>query len=250
MGDAWQELSGWDGRFVRTFRALVRQPGGLTLEVLQGRRAQYIAPVRLYLFASVLYFLLAAASPTVRVPDAETGRLREVKIGIWASDTDPGEFTAEERADFERLIEKSHWFFKPMFESVRDGGRSLQARVVPVMPKVLFALVPVFAAILALFYWGRPYLQHLIFALHLQTVIFIALATAEASKFTNSPQMVALVAVPALLFIAVYALRGLRRVYQSSWPATIAKAAAVGAVYGLVSGTVIFMTVASLAFFL
>src|SRR5215207_3013124 len=37
-GDAWQELSGWDGRFVRTFRILIRYPGVLTIEALEGRR--------------------------------------------------------------------------------------------------------------------------------------------------------------------------------------------------------------------
>ena len=39
-GDAWQELSGYDGRVVRTFRSLTRRPGALTLEVLEGHRAR------------------------------------------------------------------------------------------------------------------------------------------------------------------------------------------------------------------
>ena len=45
-GDAWQELSGYDGRVVRTFRSLMRRPGALTLEVLEGHRARYVSPVR------------------------------------------------------------------------------------------------------------------------------------------------------------------------------------------------------------
>ena len=36
VGDAWQELSGYDGRVLRTFRHLMRWPGALTLEVLEG----------------------------------------------------------------------------------------------------------------------------------------------------------------------------------------------------------------------
>ena len=40
-GDAWQELSGYDGRIAATFRGLLH-PGRLTLEYLQGRRARYL----------------------------------------------------------------------------------------------------------------------------------------------------------------------------------------------------------------
>jgi hypothetical protein len=63
-GDAWQELSGYDGRVAATFRGLLH-PGRLTLEYLQGRRARYLSPVRLYLTVSVIYFLIAATAPQI-----------------------------------------------------------------------------------------------------------------------------------------------------------------------------------------
>ncbi|MGH9886011.1 MAG: DUF3667 domain-containing protein, partial [bacterium] len=59
--DAFWELSGWDGRFASTVRALARRPGMLTREFLEGRRARYISPLRLYLMASLVYFLISAA---------------------------------------------------------------------------------------------------------------------------------------------------------------------------------------------
>src|SRR3954470_24466524 len=65
--DAISEFSGWDGRLASTIRALVTKPGLLTLEFLEGRRVRYISPLRLYLTASVIYFLLAASAPTVRL---------------------------------------------------------------------------------------------------------------------------------------------------------------------------------------
>jgi hypothetical protein len=68
-GDAWQEFSGWDGRFARTLRMLIH-PGALTLEVLEGRRARYVSPLRLYLVASIMFFLIAAAAPSLRKPQA------------------------------------------------------------------------------------------------------------------------------------------------------------------------------------
>ena len=70
--DAVSEFSGWDGRLALTLRTLVRRPGLLTREFLEGRRARYISPLRVYLTASLVYFLLAASAPTVRL---ESGRV-------------------------------------------------------------------------------------------------------------------------------------------------------------------------------
>src|SRR5688500_17036010 len=62
-GDAWGELAGWDGRLARTVRTLIRHPGQLTRALLDGQRARYVSPVRLYLTCSLVYFVLAAAVP-------------------------------------------------------------------------------------------------------------------------------------------------------------------------------------------
>ena len=63
LHDALHELVHWDGKIVETVRCLVTRPGALTCHVLEGRRARYISPVRLYLTCSLIYFLLAAAAP-------------------------------------------------------------------------------------------------------------------------------------------------------------------------------------------
>jgi hypothetical protein len=46
------------GKVHRTMWQLVRHPGGLTVDFLEGRRQRFIRPVRLYFVLSVLYFLL------------------------------------------------------------------------------------------------------------------------------------------------------------------------------------------------
>src|SRR5882672_3841845 len=65
--EAISEFSGWDGRLALTLRTLVERPGMLTHEFLEGRRVRYISPLRLYLMASLVYFIVAAAAPNVRV---------------------------------------------------------------------------------------------------------------------------------------------------------------------------------------
>src|SRR5688572_21405496 len=49
---------GVDRKLPRTLKALFFQPGRLTQEYMAGRIARYIPPFRLYLFASVLFFVL------------------------------------------------------------------------------------------------------------------------------------------------------------------------------------------------
>lgn len=81
-GDAFAELSGWDGKFVETFKALVRSPGELTRAFVIGKRARYIAPVRLYLTLSVIYFLVATAAPILRPAERHGVSIGPVAIGV------------------------------------------------------------------------------------------------------------------------------------------------------------------------
>src|SRR5688500_16467657 len=107
VGDAWHEVSGWDGRFARSFRILLRHPGALTVAALEGRRARYVSPVRLYLVASVTYFLLAAVSPNVGEPRvALMPGKDQVKIDVL----DPDAMTPDERAAVERNLARAPWW--------------------------------------------------------------------------------------------------------------------------------------------
>jgi hypothetical protein len=49
-----------DSRFARTLKPLLFHPGRLTRDYLDGRRFRYTPPMRLYLFSSIAFFLLAA----------------------------------------------------------------------------------------------------------------------------------------------------------------------------------------------
>lgn len=66
---------GIDGRFWRTLLALLFRPGRLTLDYLSGRRVHYSPPIRLYLFSSLLAFLII----TNLVDDAIDANLVEIR---------------------------------------------------------------------------------------------------------------------------------------------------------------------------
>lgn len=62
----------FDSKIVRSFRPLLFKPGFLTTEFLNGRRVRYIPPLRMYLFVSILFFLLLSLQTTsIESPNAE-----------------------------------------------------------------------------------------------------------------------------------------------------------------------------------
>src|SRR5688500_4698078 len=71
--DAVADFSGWDGRLAATLRALVQLPGFLTRERPAGRRARYVAPVRVQLTAGVLYLRSPAPARNLRLESGELG---------------------------------------------------------------------------------------------------------------------------------------------------------------------------------
>jgi uncharacterized protein DUF3667 len=59
--DAADSFLNWDTKFLQTMTLLLLRPWQLTSDFNAGRRARYVHPLRLYLIASVIFFLLARA---------------------------------------------------------------------------------------------------------------------------------------------------------------------------------------------
>lgn len=243
-GDAWQELSGYDGRFMRTVRRLLRRPGSLTVEVLEGHRARYVSPVRLYLVASVLYFLVAAAAPNLRQPPAPVIPGSTHTIDLANPEVANARLTPEQRADLLKSVERAPWLVRPMLRSAVTDPAAFRGRVLENLPHTLFALVPIFAAIVSLFYRRRRFSQHLIFALHLHTVVFIAQAVREAVNFTGSFAVVRIADAIVTGVVVVYALLAFRRVYDERWTRILLKSAGIAVIYLIVGLVALMVTFA------
>ena len=234
-GDAWQELTGYDGRIMATIRGLAR-PGFLTREYLDGRRAHYLPPVRVYLIVSVMYFLIAASVPDeMSISDAGSidgpGGMR-----IEITDTDDRSWlSAEDRAELLSQLETAPWYVRPMIRSVLQDPPAFRARMFTIVPRVFFALLPVFAAVVAVFYRRRHFPTALVFAVHLHAFAFIVFAIGEAFKFTGNAHLADRVGAILAIIFAIYALRAFRGVYGGGWPVTIAKAIGIGFLYMIAS---------------
>ncbi|HEX4914225.1 MAG TPA: DUF3667 domain-containing protein [Vicinamibacterales bacterium] len=244
-GDAWQELSGYDGRIMATIRGLLR-PGFLTREYVEGRRAAYLPPVRVYLTVSVLYFVLAASAPE-NVSGTGSSTISGPGVNIRNTERQDGPIlTAAEREELLANIDRSPWIVRPMLRAFASDPAAFRHRMFTVMPRVFFALLPVFAGLVALFYRRRHFPTALVFAAHLHAFAFIAFAIAEASKFTRNEMVADVVSVMCTIAFVIYALRAFRAVFEGRWPVTVAKATAIAFLY-LLSSVPAFIVIMLLA---
>ncbi|HUQ89886.1 MAG TPA: DUF3667 domain-containing protein [Vicinamibacterales bacterium] len=234
-GDAWHELSGYDGRIAATFRALLH-PGKLTLEYLQGRRARYLSPVRLYLTVSVIYFLVAAAAPQVaaRTAGDVTGP-GALRIGVTGTRNGTAIVTEADRAEMQKQLVDANWLIRPLLKSLLEDPDGFRARMFTIMPRVFFAMLPVFAAIVALFYRHRRFPAVLVYALHIHAFAFLIFTVGETAKFSGSEIVAAVVGLIAFVAFAVYTHRSLQVVFGGGQLETFAKETGIGFAYALVS---------------
>jgi hypothetical protein len=194
------ELVHFDGKIVKTLRLLIGSPGRLTREFLDGRRASYITPIRLYLVCSLLFFATVALLPArqwkVRVSNSSIARIEKG----------------------ERAVTRNPAL---LAESFKHN-----------LPRVAFLLMPLMALfVYALYRRAEPtYVPHLYFAVHYHAFFFIlitavACLTAIRSLWTMIPGLL------LLLLTLPYLVVALRRVYGGTRLVTAAKGIVIWCAY-------------------
>lgn len=243
IGEGWQELTVFDKRLLETLGLLLRRPGALTREVLAGRRARYIKPVRLYLIVSVTYFLIAALvppGPTDRTTASIPGK-EQIKIDIL----EPRQLSPEEQQKALQSVERAPGLMKPLFRRLVLDPAGFRRNMVELLPRLVFILVPVFSVIVAIFY-RRPFSHHLVFALHMFAAVFVVMTARRLASLSANVPFIAVVEGLTLLFIAVYSLRAFRSTYGDGWPLTLLKSFGIAVLY-LIAGSVAMAITAFLA---
>jgi hypothetical protein len=243
IDEGWQELTVFDKRLLGTLGLLLRRPGALTREVLAGRRARYVRPVRLYLIVSVGYFLISALvplSPTTRTTATLPGK-EEIKIDIL----DPRQLSPEQQEKALRNADRAPRLVRPLFRRLVLDPAGFRRNMTELLPRLVFVLVPVFSVIVAIFF-RRPFSHHLVFALHLFAAVFAVMTVRRLVNLSGSVPFIAVAEGLAVLFIAVYSLRAFRSTYGETWLLTILKSFGVAILY-LVTGIVALTITAILA---
>lgn len=250
LSELFAELLSLDGKHVRTVAALVR-PGRLTELYLAGKRASYIRPVRLYIVASLLFFLTVG----VPTPDAESFNVYLDQELLGRAEHDPalGNIQLMSFSDGSWLGEQLAPLVEPKLEEL--GQRPVQQLVDDyfkglerLIPTALIFFVPFLGLAIKLLYIRRPffYVEHLVFALHFQSALFFLLVLAKFANLAGLSRLYpGLITYIIAFFLvgSVYMLFALRRVYRQSWLKSGLKAAALGLLYLVLMQPVLLVTI-------
>ncbi len=297
------DISSFDSRILRTARALLFQPGELSLAFREGRTQRYVPPVRLYLFMTLIFFLtlsfagiallqLTLQTTTVRYTADKSHNVFIVKNGVvepmegfkaddkgnvFLADPDvphkpiphmkadgsldqtlttkpyffarlgsikaapaPSKFLADLDKELKSGTSKTpglgSWIkehITRMFKVLATDPAAINGPLTEWIPRVLFVLLPLFAILLAAFYWRQRkqffFVDHLVFSLNIHTYGF-ALLLIAAGLAQLLPAVV--VAEAVALVMAIYLFLAMRRFYRQSWLWTSLKFAAIGFFYG------------------
>ena len=245
IGETLETLFAFDGRFRRTVPDLMVRPGRVTRAYLDGRRARFLPPFRLYILASLVFFVLlplvAGGLPSFQAPPGLEAARTEIERAHAAGELDDadraealsaldqaeslwpegegeveggGDGDAETDAEADDLADPasdSSGEDGMVERSVQDGLDSLfpeqsrrgieraaaegdadalrlmraldnQDRLWPQtrvwIPRLMFAMLPLYALLLALTYlWRRRFLffDHLVVSLHFHAALFFAM---------------------------------------------------------------------------
>ncbi|WLI88633.1 DUF3667 domain-containing protein [Massilia sp. R2A-15] len=230
-----------EGKLWNTLALMIFRPGRLTADYIAGRRARYVAPLRLYLTLSVLFFALlhygptefkvvkpAAEAPnriglTDKKPDANTVRINSKLIGVNpAWDARIQQITAMPTDEAFALVRSKFFAY---------------------VPYAMFLIMPLFALYLKLLYLGsgRRYGEHMLFALHTNGFAFLLLGLIWVAPWTW-------LGTALFIWLLAYLPMAMRRVYGGSRKATAARWFVLMAMYTItvvaaIVGTVFVTTI-------
>jgi len=128
VGDFFDSVFDFDGRFFRTVPPLLLRPGYLSTEYFAGRRVRYVSPVRLFFFTCVVTFFVAQLS--VDVDDAGPAIQIQPGTGIQINaGPASGSIAAAETVDeVERLRDAALARLDARIGELREGPGKLAAQ--------------------------------------------------------------------------------------------------------------------------
>jgi hypothetical protein len=273
ISEAFGDLFEIDSRLWQTIVPLVIRPGRLTYDYLQGRRARFMPPFRMYLVFSLIFFVVAFFNPReelgffYEIPsEQETAADIADEDGVTITFDDGEGEDPDDACNIEADgIEDLHPFItrrltverlEQVCEQIRaDEGKSLAEKVINNVPTALIVLLPLMALVLKALYplSRRYYVEHLLFFVHLHAFLFLLftlqiLFTRIAAALAAPEAASTLVIVASSVYVPIYLFVAMRRVYAQSRFVTFLKFIALFIAYVVGFSTIMALTFAMAAF--
>lgn len=239
-----------EGKLWKTLLLLFFKPAELTREYRAGRKLRYISPLRLYITASFLFFLVVkiAGLGNLAIDDADmdskTGVVTskyvdektraEINQAVEEVKNEAGKIPVDTKADMKFDCGSTDtaclWLetrLKKKYEgkSARDVLSALNAGAIANVPYALFILLPLFALLTKLIYFNRGlyFGEHVVYALHVHAFTFFALLF-----IALMPKVMSEVIIFAVM---LYYFVAMKRFFGGRWWTTLLRYGIVAVVY-------------------
>ena len=155
---AFESFVAIDGKLMRSFRMLLRHPGELSLAYVRGQRVAFTGPFRVFLFANMLFF---AAQSLTDASVVGTGLQSHLHEQDWSGIA--RRLVAWRLADLHTTLE----LYAPLFD---------RAVVLNAKSLIILMVLPFTGALSLTFLRAdRPFVAHVVFALHFYAFLMILL---------------------------------------------------------------------------
>ena len=240
-----EDLTHFDGKLWKTLKLLLFKPGSLTKYYMEGKRATYLHPIRMYLFVSAVFFLFMFTGEVPEKPAASpvnSASPKDVASGINEGfDLDLGKDSVqyktveayveaqqklpEAKRDewLDALVKKKSIELNVKYEGDKFKiGKALIEQFQHYFSRMLYISLPIFA----LFIWflyrrnrNHYFVDHLIFSIHIYCAFFISIFLVEIidkpyEYFFHKP--FTFLDVSLMLFLPFYLYQSLRNHFHQS----------------------------------
>jgi hypothetical protein len=166
--DVMANMWAFDTRLFKTLNSLLFKPGKMAEDYVEGKRERYMPPFRIYIFISIILFLLLNIATNRSLDKNQTllttSEKNEVKNAINIKVVD------DEKESTQNTV-KSRDFIK----KVLDNKDYYVSRFFSLLSWSLFLLMPLYAFFLWVLFVKRQkyYLAHFIYAINQHTFLFL-----------------------------------------------------------------------------
>jgi len=239
IADVLESFLNWDSKFFATIGLLIVKPWRLTNEFLAGRRVRYLHPLRLYLLASVLFFLAVnqfaksahiQPGPNLKsenLPPEAQAKLEEAQIRIDDAMAKVPTVSGEPIRITDQPAKDpfGQWLEARAKEKLGEHGTKTQLFLLGFinnLPYMMLAAIPLFAVVLKLLYLRRHiyYIDHLVYALHIHTFAYLAIMLivfATMGLNRTVPNLTGVACTGLWIAFATQVFLSIRRVYRQGW---------------------------------
>jgi hypothetical protein len=232
-----------DSKSFRTISSLLIRPGHLSVEFNSGRRAKYVAPIRIYVLLSFIFFLLfglLTGGPSADVDEGQASPKKGLGLSFTIRQISSRELVGLSKEQVDALMVKrgvpATIGYKFVFHQMHKvANRSASAAefshlLIKNISYMMFILMPVFGAWIYVFHWRKQkyFIESLVTSIHFHSYLFLMLTILMLISVPIKNE-IPLLAMPVLGAVYLYLM--FRRVFQQSVWLILLKMICIGLLY-------------------